>query len=129
MQRPVSNHGRGFTLIELLVSISILTLLIAILLPAVFQARATARRTACQSNLKQWVLAAQMYADAHHGELPLRGQGVQPTTNLADPRDWINALPPVMDGSTYAELVTAKQKPNAGDSNVWICPDAKRIDE
>ena len=41
----------------------------------------------------------------------------------------MNALPPIMDGSTYADLVIAKQKPNAGDASVWICPDAKRIDE
>jgi prepilin-type N-terminal cleavage/methylation domain-containing protein len=129
MRRAAHNQASGFTLIELLVSICILAMLIAILLPAVFQARGVARRTACQSNLRQWVLAAQMYADYHHSQLPYRGQGVQPTTRLDAADDWINALPPMMDGATYNDLVSASQKPNAGNSSIWICPEAKRIDE
>ncbi len=44
---------RGFTLIELLVVIAIIAILAAILFPVFARARENARRTSCQSNLKQ----------------------------------------------------------------------------
>ena len=55
----------GFTLIETLISIGIIGLLVAITLPAVQQARETARRTECRNHLKQILLACHEHADAH----------------------------------------------------------------
>jgi prepilin-type N-terminal cleavage/methylation domain-containing protein/prepilin-type processing-associated H-X9-DG protein len=119
----------GLTLIELLVSISILVLLVSIAFPALIQARSAARSTACQSNLRQWGLAVHLYADVHHGRLPYRGQGIQPTTRLDALDDWFNALPPLVENLPYIELVRTARQPNAGNWNIWTCPEARAIDE
>lgn len=64
-QRP----GRGFTLIEVLVSIAVIGLLIAILIPAVQFARASARRSQCLNNLRQIGIALNSY-ESSYGTFP-----------------------------------------------------------
>ncbi len=74
---------RAFTLLELLVVISIITLLAAMLLPALASARIAGQRAACISNLRQIGIAIQNYASDSDGKIPF-GPKAPPFTNPAD---------------------------------------------
>ena len=76
MQNIHLNAGTGvrrkaFTLVELLIVIAIIALLAAILFPAFSRARESARRSSCQSNLKQISLGLMQYAQEYDGHQPL----------------------------------------------------------
>ena len=58
-----ARQKHGFTLVELLVVISIVTLLVALLLPSLAAARDTARQVICQGRHKQLFLAVSNYAN------------------------------------------------------------------
>src|SRR5262249_28989305 len=83
----------------------------------------------CQSNLRQWALAANVYAHDNHLFLPRRGQGVQPVMQIDRPSDWFNALPPLMRTATYSDLAAQNRKPRPADGTIWICPAAADANE
>jgi prepilin-type N-terminal cleavage/methylation domain-containing protein/prepilin-type processing-associated H-X9-DG protein len=62
---------RGFTLIELLVVIAIIAILAAILFPVFARARENARRSSCQSNLKQIGIGIAQYTQDYDEKYPL----------------------------------------------------------
>ena len=61
----------AFTLIELLVVIAIIAILAAILFPVFARARENARRSSCQSNLKQIALGIKQYTQDYDERFPL----------------------------------------------------------
>src|SRR5690348_6541782 len=61
---------RGFTIVEILTVIATIVIFIGLLLPAVQQARETARQLQCRNNLMQIGLALRNYESAHSGLPP-----------------------------------------------------------
>src|SRR5947209_3541548 len=66
----VMSRKPGFTLTELLVVIAVMAALAGLLLPVFARVREAGRRTTCLSNLRQLILAHQMYVQDHDDVLP-----------------------------------------------------------
>lgn len=101
----------AFTMIELLVVIAIIGLLIALIVPAVMSARASAHRLECQNRMRQWGVALHGY-ESSHKSLPfgydLDGQGMplQPQWTSAQ----VRCLPYLEQTAAYDEIMAAKSR-------------------
>ncbi|MBI4023543.1 MAG: type II secretion system protein [Verrucomicrobia bacterium] len=71
----------GFTLVELLVVIAIISILAALLLPAIQNARDRAKEAACVNNIKQIYLLCSLYANDNRDYLP--------SSWYIDERQWV----------------------------------------
>jgi len=118
----------GFTLGELLVAISIVSLLIGILVPALGRARSVAGRVLCQGRLRQWGLAFELYAGQNDGLYPhIDGRDRTPSEpqSEADMADyyfgWVDVLPPLMGEKAWREH---KYGQRPGPKTIFQCPSA-----
>ncbi|MBA2114986.1 DUF1559 domain-containing protein [Bremerella alba] len=94
----------GFTLVELLVVIAIIGVLIALLLPAVQQAREAARRMSCSNNLKQIGIALHNYHDTHL-KFPLGGWRSTASTSSPFGTSWWGGLLPFIEQAALYDRI------------------------
>ncbi len=65
----------SFTLVELLVVVAIISILLALLMPALKNARETAKMIVCASNLRQLSIASNLYVAENNGYYPMADLG------------------------------------------------------
>ncbi|QDU63853.1 hypothetical protein Pan216_47340 [Planctomycetes bacterium Pan216] len=103
----------GFTLVELLVVIAIIGVLVALLLPAVQQARAAARRMQCTNHLKQLGLALHNYHDAHGVFVFRKGGTTGSSSGLSDNWSRLSGFVPLLP---YIDQQALYENIQRGDS-------------
>jgi general secretion pathway protein G len=114
---------RAFTLIEILIVMAILTVLAALLFPALRGAQNQGSRTVCVSGLRQIYHAFQMYAADHDDRLPValdRWHRDRPSAVSE------NVLPPGKRPSEMPDIVSLLLPYAGNERGIFICPSDRK---
>lgn len=118
-----SGRRLGFTLIELLVVITIIAILMAMLLSAIFKAKSKAHQIVCADKLRQWGMATQFYVADHEDYLPKDGSPNGTSINGG----WYVDLPPYLNLKPYREMPWRTNAEERIDRSLaWFCPSNPR---
>ncbi len=123
MHSQPARRTHGFTLIELLVVISIISLLIAILLPSLSKARTAARNMGCLANKRQIGLAQGIYQTSSNGFM-------MPGTSVTKPGGtspqykiyWYGFLEDAVGGEAWRSHATFWDRITLP---IWFCPEGQ----
>jgi len=112
-------EARGFTLIELLVVIAIIAILAALLLPVLSKAKDNGVRTVDVNNLRQMLLALDMYGGDYQDNSPWSNWLAGDATNHLG---WLYTINPTAPGSAQFDPRTGAFWPFLLNSNSYFCP-------
>lgn len=115
----------AFTIIELLVVISIISMLMGILIPALNRAKMQAWQLVCQTRLYNWGIAFNLYTNDNKGFYP-HADGWDKAKSDADNYGWVDVLPPYIEEKPFRDYPRF-QRP--GKDTLFQCPIAKPIED
>ncbi len=124
----------GFTLIELLVVISIISVLMSLILPAVQSARSSARRAQCANRLRNVGIGILGWTELHRRFPAAATMGTRPASSPTTPpkpyRNWVVDVIPFLDRQDLADRWDTSQPANSPNNrdlasvylDVLVCP-------
>jgi len=118
----------AFTLVELLVALSIITLMMAFLLPALHSVIEEAYQIQCINNQKQLALGVLSFADDMRGQIP--GNTADSTQNEPMKRDWLRGAYYYGSDPTSEGMLAAPHEgtifPYIENGEVYLCPKVQK---
>lgn len=119
-QRQIPHLAAAFTLIELLVVIAIIAILAAILFPVFARARENARRSSCQSNMKQIGLGIIQYTQDYDERYPMAVTGASFSATSGTPIGWADSIQPYLKSVQVLQCPSETNEPTAAPNQRYF---------